>query len=324
MTRPPNYRARSTEVEEWLDQHHVEWSFDPEVPVERIDVKRSLQNQARVGEPLIGEVVDRYAAAMTNGSTFPALVAYRPSKRARLVLIGGNHRLAAATKAGHESVPVYVCGPVEPEAVAALTYEDNARHGMPPSTAERVRQAVHLIGLGWTAKAAAAAVSVSEAQVSQARKATEGSQRARDLGVTGFDLIASQATQVELARIPSDPVFAEAVRAVAALGLSVADTQALAKALKRQRSEAAQLKTIGDLLEERRAEAQRRAGGNAGQRTRTARSAHGTVRSAVVDILDVSPAQVADLLRDPTERKHLRARIAAAMVRLNEIREALS
>lgn len=92
---------------------------------------------------------------------FPPIVCHQRTTRTRkLVLIGGNHRTIAARQAGLTTLPGYIVE-AEPETIVTLTYEDNRRHGLPPSDAERVAQAIHLIDTGnYTQEQAAALVGI--------------------------------------------------------------------------------------------------------------------------------------------------------------------
>lgn len=307
-------------TEAWLDSHHVTWQFVPELALEQIDKAKSRANQARVDEPVRADLVDQYAAAMKRGDVFPAVLAHKAGPKARKVtLLGGNHRHEAAEKVGKVSLPAYVVE-CEPATATVLAYSDNARHGFPPSTAERVRQAVHLIAMGWTAENAAAAVGVSAPTVSAAKKAAEGSRRAKELGVPGFDRIQSQTTQTELARIQSNAVFEAAVRLVDSANVSAADAIKLGKRLKAARSESDQLKIIGDEIEERRTAIQQRAGGKAPKAPRTA---YGTVNAALVAVADVRPADLAAACPTPDARVRLRKRIQDSIITLGDLEKAL-
>lgn len=318
-TTTTDHPARRTETEQWLDSHHVQWTFHPDLELDRIDTAKSRANQARVDAPIIEEVRDRYTADWARGDTFPAVIAHQPTARSRkVILLGGNHRHEAALANNATTIAAYIVM-CDPNLAQVIAYADNAHHGYPPSTKERVRQAVHLIGLGWTAENAAAAVGVSGAAVSIARKATEGARRARDLKIPGYDLIASQATQVSLARIPSDPVFEAAVRYAVDAGLSSTDADKLTKRLKACRSENDALKLIGGEQEERRTAIQQRAGGNA---PRALRTSFGTLNNALSNIVDVKPATLVPPTPDAADR--MRTRIRTTIAHLEQLAKTLT
>ncbi len=70
---------------------------------------RSLRDQARLGNPVDEETVERYAEAMRGGAEFPAVVGWRGSE-AKLILIDGNHRQVAAERSDYENAVYVVTG----------------------------------------------------------------------------------------------------------------------------------------------------------------------------------------------------------------------
>lgn len=310
--------ARDLATERWLDSHHATWTFEADLPIEKIDTAKSRANQARVDKPIIDDVLERYVHDWARGDIFPAVIAHRPSTAARkYVLLGGNHRHAAALANDATTIHAYVVECI-PSLAMALAYSDNAHHGHPPTIPERVRQAVHLIGLGWTAQNAAAAVGVSDASVSIARKATEGSKRAKDLKIPGFDLIEAQSSKSELARISSDPVFDAAVRYVIDSGMASPNVRQLVAAIKKARNEADAIKLIDTEREKRRSDMQARAGGKA---PRALRTQFGALNSAMANVLDVTPTDLVAPTPDSAERA--RATIRRTIVHLEQLAKAL-
>jgi ParB-like chromosome segregation protein Spo0J len=306
-------------IEGWLDELGITWILEPDLELHHIDVAKSLANQARVGDPLIEDVVDRYRADYERGDTFPPLLARRTSPRAKLVLLGGNHRRAAAAAAGLTTHPAYIVECTD-EAALTLMYGDNRRHGMPPSKTERCAQAVHLVDNGWTQAEAAAAVGVSQPALSNHLAVARTSRRASALGVgRQFDSMPG-ASKEALARVTSDPVFVEAAKICGAARLNVAETQSLAKRLRDARSEADAMRIIGDEQELHRERVQ-----NVGAKGRAAGKGavtpYGTLNGALARILDVHADQVVPPDSFSTER--VRKRIKDAARRLMEIDQAL-
>lgn len=197
------------EIEAWLAARHVTWLYDPALAVKAVDAIASLANQARL-EPLDEEVVDRYSADMARGDVFPPIIAnrVRTKRSERLVLIGGNHRLAAATRAKVATLAAYVIE-AEPETVARLTIEDNRRHGLPPSEEERLFQAAHLVANGYTLAGAGEVCGVSDGKVQRYVSLRSTDERARRLGIKRWDKV-SRSSRWRLGIIRSDPVFAAA------------------------------------------------------------------------------------------------------------------
>src|SRR4051794_7344644 len=64
-------RLQSQDIETWLDEAGVEWTFLTSIPLDQIDFEKSLPTQARF-VALAQSVVDRNAEAITAGDKFPA------------------------------------------------------------------------------------------------------------------------------------------------------------------------------------------------------------------------------------------------------------
>src|SRR5438552_4049378 len=138
----------SEEVENWLKDRGVKYMKCMEIPLKDFDEKKSRANQARP-QALIDEAVERYTLAMKQNAKFPPLVAFQSSYM-KFVIIDGNNRFAAAKKASRPTFPTYVIDNETPsELIQLLTVEANAKHGEVPPTDWRVKQAIHLVSIGW-------------------------------------------------------------------------------------------------------------------------------------------------------------------------------
>lgn len=313
---------RDPRIEAWLDERHTTWHWNPTIPIDTIDQAASLANQARL-EALDPDVVDRYAADMARGDQFPPIVAHRRSTRSRrLVLIGGNHRLAAAHQAGLTTLPGYIVE-AEPETVVTLTYEDNRRHGLPPSDAERVAQAIHLIDTGnYTQEAAAALVGIPAPKISTARSIVKADRRATDMGLGPTFTSMPKSARYQLGQLRSDPVFDQAARLAADAGMTVTAISELVSSLTRAGSDQAALEIIGTEQEVRRTDIQNR-GGRSGGGKRVV-SARAQLAGALSKILyETSPAEVAAACATGQQRADLNKQIKAAATKLFEISKAL-
>lgn len=244
-------------TEKHLNDRLVKWDYIDAVPLAKIDEKRSLQNQARF-EPLDESTVARYAEAKERGDEFPAPVAAQ-AKGGQLVLLDGNHRYQADKRNKASATDVYVVT-ASPEKLQLITFEANARHGMPPSDEERQRHAIYLIDNGATAEAAAASTGLLLSSVRNAWTSEKAERRARQLGVTrGWNRLLKD-QKMRLAAISSDAGFVAAAKLVIDSRLNVVETRKLCTSLRNIRSEKAQLEQI-DLLKEEMREA------NAGKNT---------------------------------------------------------
>lgn len=198
-----------------LESRGIHFAYDAALPVEAIDQDASLTNQAR-DIPLVRDVVDRYAAALEVGDQFPAVLARRRGANGRLVLIGGNHRYAAHLAAGRTRIACYVLE-CDERTARRLAFEDNARHGLPPTDDERIAHATLLIDDGMTIAAAAALVGIGRGKLQIARDAARATTRAAKAKIVGFAQL-SVSTRAHIGGVADSQVFVELAR-VATKGL---------------------------------------------------------------------------------------------------------
>ncbi len=290
-------------TETWLTELGVTWRYEPALALDRIDHARSLANQARL-EAIDGDVVDRYAADMARGDTFPPLLAHQTSRRAKLTLLGGNHRHAAHLKNKHTAAPVYIVE-CAPEVAMRLMYEDNRRHGLPPSDAERIAQAVHLIDTGWSQAAAAECVGISVNKVQLSLTVVQADRRARSLGVDGWAEI-PKTVKARLNSLRSDPVFAKACELTVRCGLGQTVVNDLVTRLKEARSDQAALDLLGAELEAR---------GPSGA-VKAKQTPRARMLSGLGHLAGLNPADVAGSCANADQARSLGRQIADTQTRL--------
>ncbi|HXH58446.1 ParB/RepB/Spo0J family partition protein [Iamia sp.] len=196
------------ELEAWLDAHQVTWELVPDIDILSVDVVAGLANQARLTS-LNEDVVDRYAADMAAGARFPPVVLNRVG--GRLIPVGGNHRLAAARRAGVATLPAYVLDEVDDTTVHLLAIEDNRRHGLPLTDEERLHHAVHLTQTDHTPAEAADVCGISLNKLHRHLRANNASRRAVRLDVDGWAAL-SVTARAQLDSITDDAAFAHIVR----------------------------------------------------------------------------------------------------------------
>lgn len=313
---------RDTATEEWLTSLHVTWHHEPALELSLIDAARSLTNQARIGQPLIEEAVERYTADYQRGDTFPPLLARRTSSRAKKVtLLGGNHRRAAAVAAGRTVHPAYIVECTD-EAALVLAYGDNRRHGVPTSRAERVTQAVHLVEQGMAVGDAADVVGVPAAAVSRQRTVVAASRRAHDLDVGAtFDALPI-GHRDRLAQLRSDPVFIETIRLAADAQLGQVPLVELIGRLRKARSDDHALRLLGSTREDhaeviQTGKALKRTGRRANPPT-----SYSKLNGALLTVLDTVPSDVVP--PDPASVARLRSKVKDAARNLMAIDKALA
>lgn len=305
--------AGHADIERWLADRHVPFEYHPALPVADVDANASLANQARL-EALNEEVVDRYAADMERGDQFPPIVVNRVrNKRGeRLVLIGGNHRLTAAGRAGVTHLAAYVVD-APADIVFRLTIEDNRRHGYPPSEQERIMQAAHLATLGYTRADAAAICGVSTDKVQRHFAVADVDTRAGRLGIARWERV-PKTTRYRLGAVRSDVVFAAIARHV--IDGSLANVVTTIGELIARANRAATDADALTILEHTVATVRAKGDG----RSNTARSrllgGLGTVRFT-------DPAEVAASCATVVQRADLTKRIDDAIKHLQAVKKAL-
>lgn len=179
---PQRHKAQREDIENWLDEKGVLWSFVPDASLDKFDLDKSLRNQARINQVLSPERLETYVEAMKRGDQFPAIIAYKVD--GKYVAIDGNHRLHAA-KESEQPVSVYeLDAKTKPNTIITMTYEANAKHGLPNSVEDRQLHAVYLLRSGASNQEnVAASLNLSKAQVSSAWQKAKADDRANRVGL---------------------------------------------------------------------------------------------------------------------------------------------
>lgn len=305
------------DIEAWLDERHVAYEFHPALSVSDVDAGASLANQARL-EALNEEVVDRYAADMERGDHFPPIIVnkVRGRRATRLVLIGGNHRLTAAMRAKIPTLPAYVVE-AEPEMVVRLTFEDNRRHGFPPSEEERLFQAAHLVATGYSQTQAAEVCGVSLGKLNRALSLQGADQRAKDLGVKSWTSM-PKTTRWRLGAVQSDPVFAGAAQLAVDTAMQANDIYELVTRLNKCRSDKDGLELVAAEREIRSAAAQETGGGAI--RKSTARS---KLLGGLSVVRYIDPKEAAAACSTDVQKVDLVKKVDDAIRHLQAVKKAL-
>lgn len=238
--------ASTVTVESWLQRYEVKYAPATGIPMAMIDTARSRKNQAR-RDPLVADSVERFAAAMRSGRPFPPIVLYPLGNK--LVIIDGNNRHEAASRAKRDFIHGIVIDPTTPsEMIQLLTVAANNGHGVTPEPGWRVTQAQFLTSIGHPDNDACDAAGVTISMLRNHRNSVEADGRARKLGIYNFKDI-SNTHKVALNGLKSDPVFLAAGKLVVSSELNIDQTKNLIREIKKGRSEAEQLQLVGELAE---------------------------------------------------------------------------
>lgn len=311
---------RDPHTEAWLDSLHITWTYEPALALERIDTSKSLANQARL-EALDPEVVARYTADLDRGDTFPPVLAVAGAKKSsKVVLVGGNHRHAAHEQLRRPTIPAYLLADVAEPMALRLAYEDNRRHGLPPSEAERIRQAIHLIDQGWEQQAAAACVGVPAPKISMARSRIKATRRAATVGINvrAFEGLGG-GQQYSLGQLRSDPIFKRTTQLVLDAHLTDAATRKLVGELR----EASSDKDADAILDVRTEELRPQVHASAGGKIRSNVTARTRMLAALSSVRAVDPIEAVTSCTTLDQVRHLDETITAVIERLMKASNAL-
>lgn len=276
------------EVERWLQRHKVDYAPPTDIPMALIDTKRSRANQAR-RDAIVGDSVDRFAAAMKAGAVFPPIVTFPAS--AKVVIIDGNNRHEAARKAGLEVIRGIVVADSTPsELIQLLTVEANASHGVTPDLSWRLQQAFHLISIGFTDQQAAQAASVTTQAIMTQRKLQDADKRAKALRIAGFsDLPATSRALMSV--LKDEAVFFQACTTAVRTRMNSEEIRDMLRRIKKETSEQARIEVVGVINEERGLEAAARKA-SIGGRSRVS-SPKTALSSGIGLIMSCDPAALA-------------------------------
>lgn len=155
----------SNEVERWIESFGVSWEYVRALPVEDVDQKASLSNQAR-RDPLDKETRRVYAEAIKAGAVFPPLVGYR-KPNGLVVILDGNHRFFAGVTIGVSFVACYIVQTSDQLLLTDMLASANATlNGKEAANDDRLRHAMRLIDAGYPKAHAARLTGVAKTSLS--------------------------------------------------------------------------------------------------------------------------------------------------------------
>jgi hypothetical protein len=320
IAQPPVWPG-CAEIEAWLTSRGARYLRVIEIPVANFDERESRHNQARP-TPLVPEAVDRYFQSYKDGVLLPPVVAWRKSERSTtFILIDGNNRQAAAKRAGVEKIPTYILAADTPsELIYLLTVEANARHGQPVPTEWRVKQALHLVEIGWETDIARRAAQVNEKTLRTYKSASAADARARALKISNWGGLGVN-NRSTLGQLKSDPVLFHAARTAIDTNMNVEETKGLVRDVKACSSEAEQIQLIGRISASRKAEAvaakeQKRKG-------QTVSNVKQSLVTAIGKILAVDSAALARLILTEIDQHAVKNRLESLADKVIELQIAV-
>lgn len=311
--------AADSQVERFLQLHGVKYAPKSQIPIDLVDEKSSLQNQAR-DVPIVPESVDRFTASLRKGEYLPPIVVF-PSGT-RVTIVDGNNRFAAHKKAGSRFVPGFVIAEDTPsETIVLLTVAANNGHGVTPDLKWRKRQASHLVSVGFTADKACEAAGITKSQLGDFQSLQRADARAKQMGVTGTGwLNLADATKMALGRMSLDSVFYQAARCAIDTSMDSDTARVMLRDIKATGSENDQIALIGKISDTRKLEAKTKAATGSTNRISSAKQSFIT---AVGKLMHIDPAELARQTLTDHDRALLIKRADEAGEKLIELQIAL-
>jgi hypothetical protein len=229
-------------VEQWLNEMGVRWSYIPHIPlrwfVDRDDMSHQLRSLER---PLNIETVEEYQTAIQAGARFPALVAYMRDD-GRYGIVAGNHREAAAHRAGVNTFDAYIITEQDEGILALLAMTSNQMMGMRPPrevALEHARMLCQRFNLPATEAARRMCIPVTAV-----RDANRGDAARRRLEKHGVQAALPLPVLVEMAAVSNDHTLVAMAQLVAQTGIGRDQVRDLAREVRQEGTEQAQLQEV--------------------------------------------------------------------------------
>ncbi len=309
--------AQVEATETWLKSHGATFTFT-NINLEQVDKVASHRNQARVSGPINDETVVLYAAAIEQGDQFPPLVVHQ-KKDGKFVVIDGNHRVAAYELNDIQTSEAYVVSDINETQRLVLTYESNAKHGLPTGLQERLRQAINMVEMGATMIDASKTLGLPFTRVQNAVAQFRTDKRLTQLGVPRWDRIPTTSRR-RLSAIASNKVLTDTAKLAVESQMSGADIESLIVRINSKKgSETDQIAVVEQERETRKDDIKTSAGGRIGW-SRPALGLNSILSRTVR--LDVEAIRNDSIGSD--QKKRLRARTVEAMDKLRKVAEVLA
>ena len=232
----------SEATEEWLTSHGVEFT-GKRIQINDINTRKSLQNQARF-QPLDEKLVVTYAEAMQGGDRFPPIVVLDEGLAAGMLVIDGNHRVAAATLAGADEIDAYVTTNLSERTVSVLTFDANTKHGLPTSPEERKQHAIYLVETaGISQREASQMLNVPARELNKSLQVARANRRLAALDIERWQNLGSSMRE-RLQSISNNNVFKVAAELAIAARLSQEAINELVTDVNKAATEADQIAVV--------------------------------------------------------------------------------
>ncbi len=117
---------KNSVFEQCLNNEGVNWEYKEKILIEQIDLVKSQNNQARLEEPIVNELVEQYTLLeQQEGYEFPAIVLWQPGPKSKYIIIDGNNRTHAKIKANKTLTDAYLVISQDRKVIDRITWTFN-------------------------------------------------------------------------------------------------------------------------------------------------------------------------------------------------------
>jgi len=252
---------KNAAYEQFLSSQGVPWTYLPNLELAAIDNQKSLANQARLELAIDPDRVAFYQARYKAGEESPPLIVYRQGK-GKFIILDGNQRRQACQPDGQWRgrlfLDAYLIETRDEQVLNRIAWTANIRlNGKPLTPAEAQAHALTFVRkYGFTCQQAGAEFGVSERTMHRLAALEDNKDRLREQKVKRLPADDVLIRLAPLAHL-GDDIYAKAVTAVVETGASTSDIDALAKSVRRAKTHASKLASIGEFESSERAQTRR-------------------------------------------------------------------
>ncbi len=304
------------QTEQWIASHGASFELRT-IRLAGINRSRSLTNQARF-KALDEDTVMVYSAAMERGDKFPPIVVYK-EPNGSFVVIDGNHRVAAAELVLGNEIDAYVIEGVSELQVQTMTFEANAKHGLPSSIEERIQHGLYLVDLGVSHRDAATMVNVPLNTLQREVERHRADGRFSASNIERWNAIAVGGRQ-RMNAIRNDVVFQAAAKLVVEAGLNTTDISTMVTSINKVTTEADQLAVVDSYRQRHASTISLTAGGRVPTPVSMMRLSRALAYAEGVEVKELERVKSA---MTPEQLKALNSRLSRGAVILMEAKRAL-
>ena len=230
-----------------LEEAGVTFHFVESVELSKIDFINSQKNQARLSDPIIADVKDRYKIALQNKDEFGAVIL--ETVKNKYFILDGNHRLQAAKEVGFSAWPfgAYIIDEMGSAQRKGIIYRANLRHGEGISQEDRFSHAIEEVNLGCSIKLTAAKYYLTAGNLEQRYRAQKALERGVAMNIKNVSKLKHTAL-LFFSSISYDEIFKAAIECAIKSAMNTDECKDFVQRLKSFKSMKSQLKFINDYI----------------------------------------------------------------------------